>query len=71
MSVAYSLSVSSEFCSHNILCSLLTGVYCWVCLVLSEIGSDIAFALTVTSDLEKLRGKYTRSSEQLLATVAW
>jgi len=42
-----------------------------MCFVLSEIGSDIAFASTVASDLEKLHGKYTRSSEQLLATEAW
>jgi hypothetical protein len=51
--------------------NVLTGVCCWVCFVLSEIGSDIAFALTVASDLEKLHGKYTRSSEQLLGAEAW
>jgi len=38
---------------------------------MSEIGRDIAFALTVASDLEKLSGKYTKSSKQLLTTEAF
>ena len=50
---------------------ILKGFIVGVCSVLSAIGSDSAFTLSVASDLEKLHRKFMECLKELLATVTW